>query len=177
MLIIFRVYTINQTRIDALQKLSREQFDPKGSASETLLQITVSHAVGIIRGEIDPVALLFSPSCAPLLTEVYESYTDCSFVLGEILKKATQNKLNTNGIALRILEVGAGTGAATSRIHSKQFFLVALLLFEHTHTSLNYSGLVMAKTLGPILCSIPTQISPLHFSPKQRRNSLNFPRL
>ena len=71
----------------------------------------------VLRGEVDPLQLLFPDGDMSLLTRIYQDTANARLMNGlvqEVVSRALQAL--PSGRAVRILEIGAGTGATTSNL-------------------------------------------------------------
>lgn len=89
---------------------------PEGHIEAMLVQLTGSHLAEILKGEKDPVDLLFAEHTM-LLEQFYASSASLYYfnrLLVQILKRLLENQPGNH--TLHILEIGAGTGGLTTHV-------------------------------------------------------------
>ena len=93
------------------------EFAPSEAATLTLLDRCASQLVGVLRGAVDPVQLVFPQGDLSTATQLYEN-SSAAKVMNTIVQKtitqATEKLPSHRGI--RLLEIGAGTGGTTSYV-------------------------------------------------------------
>ncbi|WP_053088364.1 type I polyketide synthase, partial [Crocosphaera watsonii] len=90
---------------------------PDSSAELTLLQRCGSQLAEVLRGDCDPVQLLFPDGDLNLTTQLYQESTGAKMMnnlVKQVILTALSNK--TPESPLKILEIGAGTGGTTAYV-------------------------------------------------------------
>src|SRR5262249_35695476 len=82
-----------------------------------LLERTVHHLPEVLRGCCDPKELLFPGGNADLLTRLYRD-SPIAAIMNSLVERAIVETVSgwPEGHPLRILEIGAGTGATTAQL-------------------------------------------------------------
>jgi malonyl CoA-acyl carrier protein transacylase/NAD(P)-dependent dehydrogenase (short-subunit alcohol dehydrogenase family)/SAM-dependent methyltransferase/acyl carrier protein len=90
---------------------------PVATAELTILQLCGSHLSDVLRGELDPVRLLFPDGDVSMATRLYQD-SPGSRVMNTLVREAMTAAVQRlpEGRSLRILEIGAGTGGTTSAV-------------------------------------------------------------
>ena len=122
-----------------LQQESKEgsasavHLSPAHTPAAGLLQYCGERLADVLRGDIDPVELIFGGEGKALVETVYRESTFLKQVVSQILSCLEQVTGEHSDNSLRILEVGAGTGSLT------RLLLPALVAFsEQKGVRLNY---------------------------------------
>ncbi|MFH0729431.1 MAG: SDR family NAD(P)-dependent oxidoreductase [Pseudomonadota bacterium] len=92
---------------------------PGAEAELTLLGRCGAGLAGVLRGEVDPLDLLFPEADLTMATRLYEdspTFGPMNRIIGEAISAILTNQ--TGGQTLRILEIGAGTGGTTAAVLS-----------------------------------------------------------
>ncbi|MDM0053046.1 type I polyketide synthase [Variovorax sp. J22R115] len=90
---------------------------PEAAAEIALLERTSRHLPGVLRGELDPNEVLFPGGDLRLLTQLYETSPVAAMMNSLVERAVTEVAAGwPEGRALRILEIGAGTGATTAGV-------------------------------------------------------------
>ncbi|NES40468.1 type I polyketide synthase [Moorena sp. SIO2C4] len=90
---------------------------PDEAATLTLLERCASQLSGVLRGEIDPVQLVFPQGDLTTATQLYKDSAVAKVmntIVEKVIMKAMEKLPPSRGI--RLLEIGAGTGGTTSYI-------------------------------------------------------------
>jgi rhizoxin biosynthesis, polyketide synthase RhiD len=92
--------------------------DPHVGPQVRLAAACIAQLRGMLRGEVLPVQVLFPDSRASLTADVYESGTVARHINHRVAKVVAQavEQAGRTGKRLRILEVGAGSGATTRAV-------------------------------------------------------------
>lgn len=106
------------TGIDVASELDVLEDEYPRAASEVNLQRTTGNALaGVLRGDVDPVHLLFPGGSSDLLEKFYVEAFDFpayNELIPAAVEQATKNLPGRR--SLRVLEVGAGTGSLTKAV-------------------------------------------------------------
>ena len=91
--------------------------DDKTAPAPTLLQRCGPHLADVLRGEVEPLSLLFAGENAASAEAIYRDAAP-SLRSNSVLKAAIEQWLATRSVdqPIRILEIGAGTGATTQSV-------------------------------------------------------------
>ncbi|MFH0997754.1 MAG: SDR family NAD(P)-dependent oxidoreductase [Pseudomonadota bacterium] len=90
---------------------------PLAEAELTLLGRCGAGLAGVLRGELDPLGLLFPEADLTMAARLYEdspTFGAMNRIVGEVLSAILTDQ--TGGQELRILEIGAGTGGTTAAV-------------------------------------------------------------
>ncbi|MEL6764337.1 MAG: polyketide synthase dehydratase domain-containing protein, partial [Cyanobacteria bacterium J06607_6] len=85
------------------------------SAEHTLLTRCGENLAAVLRGEIDPLTLLFPNGDLSDLTRLYESSVGAQ-VMNSLVQRVVTAAMARSHRPLRILEIGAGTGGTTAHL-------------------------------------------------------------
>ena len=105
-------------RGNALRDLDQLAKDlPKFASEVALSRATGPKLAGVLSGEVDPITILFPGGSSNLLETFYRDGADFP-VINELIKEAIGKAVANlpERRALRILEIGAGTGSLTRRV-------------------------------------------------------------
>nr|ALQ32926.1 putative polyketide synthase [Fusarium redolens] len=124
---------------------------PKYRPDHQLLNVTGSHLADCLSGRADPLQLLFRDAASvKLLEDVYVSspmFATGNKMLGEFLHRVLSQLGGTE--MLRVLEIGAGTGATTRNVMDQ--LLASNVDFTYTFTDISMALVTSArKTFGAL---------------------------
>ena len=111
---------------------------PIASAEVALLDRCGPQLAGVLRGEVDPLHLLF-PNGSLALTEPLYKTSPSARAYNALVQQVLSTALADRSGPVRVLEIGAGTGATTS------FVLSALPMDRTAYTFTDVSPLFLAK--------------------------------
>ncbi|MGD9832287.1 MAG: type I polyketide synthase [Piscinibacter sp.] len=113
---------------------SLAQDHPEGDAELTLTQRCARELAGVLRGEVDPLALLFPGGSLADTERLYRDSPPAqayNSLIGQVVGAAAARA--PRGRPLRVLEIGAGTGSTTSYLLP----VLAGMAIEYTFTDVS----------------------------------------